>query len=106
MTIQQIRTCLAAALVVSLSALAADTALAPTKIKPGFNLFSAEQDIEIGRQSAAEIDRQLPILQDPAVASHVNAIEPSAQSTEDDVVALPGTSDGKLQPLDGLFTAG
>jgi len=24
-----------------------------TKVNPGFNLFSAEQDIEIGRQSAA-----------------------------------------------------
>ena len=74
MTIQRIRTCLAAVLVASLSALAADPALAPTKIKPGFNLFSAEQDIEIGRQSAVEVERQLPILQDPAVASVVNAI--------------------------------
>jgi hypothetical protein len=27
---------------------------AQTKVNPGFNLFSAEQDVEIGRQSAAE----------------------------------------------------
>jgi hypothetical protein len=74
MTIQRIRTGLAAALLLSLSALASAPAPAPTKIKPGFNLFSVEQDIEIGRQSAAEVDRQLPILQDPAVESHVNAI--------------------------------
>ncbi len=36
-----------------------------TKVNPGFNLFSAEQDIEIGRQSAAEVEGQLPLLDDP-----------------------------------------
>ena len=29
---------------------------------PGFNLFSVEQDVEIGRQSAVEAERQLPML--------------------------------------------
>jgi hypothetical protein len=28
----------------------------------GFNLFSVEQNIEIGRQSAVEAERQLPML--------------------------------------------
>ena len=32
---------------------------AQTNVKPGFNLFSPEQDIEIGRQSAAEVERQI-----------------------------------------------
>jgi hypothetical protein len=74
MTIQRTRTGLAAALVLSMSAFAGAPAPTPTRVKPGFNLFSVEQDIEIGRQSAAEVERQLPILQDPAVASHVGAI--------------------------------
>lgn len=39
-------------------------AAAQTKVNPGFNVFSAEQDVEIGRQSAAEAERQLPILND------------------------------------------
>jgi Zn-dependent protease with chaperone function len=47
---------------------------AQTKFKPGFNLFSAEQDAEIGRQSAAEAERQLPILSDREVESYVSAI--------------------------------
>ncbi|MHB9001414.1 MAG: M48 family metallopeptidase [Thermoanaerobaculia bacterium] len=47
---------------------------AQTKIKPGFNLFSAEQDAEIGRQSAAEAERQLPILNDREVEAYVSAI--------------------------------
>ena len=65
-----------AGLIVSMSALASAVAPAPTptKIKPGFNLFSTKQDIEIGRQSAVEIDRQLPILHEPVVEAHVNAI--------------------------------
>ena len=75
MTIQRIPRGLAAAgLIVSMSALASAVAPTPTKIKPGFNLFSTKQDIEIGRQSAVEVERQLPILHDPVVESHVNAI--------------------------------
>ena len=37
---------------------------APTQVKPGFNVFSAEQDVEIGRQSASEAERQFPLLND------------------------------------------
>ncbi|HVT45161.1 MAG TPA: M48 family metallopeptidase [Thermoanaerobaculia bacterium] len=47
---------------------------AQTNIKSGFNLFSAEQDVEIGRQSAAEAERQLPILTDREVEAYVNGI--------------------------------
>lgn len=49
---------------VALVALSAGGAFAQTQIRPGFNLFSVEQDQEIGRQSADEVERQLPILQD------------------------------------------
>ena len=38
------------------------------------NLFSAEQDVQIGRQAAAEAERQLPMLRDRTVESYVNAI--------------------------------
>ena len=47
---------------------------AQTKIKPGFNLFSAQQDAEVGQQSAAEAERQMPIVSDSAVTSYVNQI--------------------------------
>ncbi len=49
-------------------------ALAQTKVKPGFNLFSAEQDVEVGQQSAAQAEQQLPILRDSAVQNYVNRI--------------------------------
>ncbi len=45
-----------------------------TKVKPGFNLFSAEQDIEIGKQSAQEVEKQLPVLKDSTVQTYVARI--------------------------------
>jgi len=49
-------------------------ALAQTKVKSGFNLFSPDQDAEVGSQSAAEAEQQLPILRDPVVQNYVNRI--------------------------------
>jgi hypothetical protein len=49
-------------------------AWADTRAKPGFNFFTVEQDIEIGRRSAAEAERQLPLLNDPSVGSYLSRI--------------------------------
>src|SRR5262245_31399192 len=48
--------------------------VAADHIQPGFNLFSVEQDIEIGRQSEAEAERQLPLLRDASSERYVNDI--------------------------------
>lgn len=51
--------------------------LAQTTLKqnqPGFNLFSVQQDIDLGRQSALEAEKQLPILRDATVNSYLNRI--------------------------------
>jgi hypothetical protein len=63
-------------------ALAVLLALAPgagvaegqTKINPGWNMFSAQQDVEIGQQSAVQAERQLPILRDADVENYINRI--------------------------------
>ncbi len=47
---------------------------AQTQVKPGFNLFSPEQDVEIGRQSVAEVQRQMPVLSDREAEAYVNRI--------------------------------
>lgn len=47
---------------------------ATSRATPGFNLFSVEQDIEIGRQSAAEAERKLPLLKDRKVDLYLNTI--------------------------------
>jgi hypothetical protein len=54
--------------------LPAGVAFAQTRIKPGFNLFSVEQDQEIGRQSANEAERQLPILSDRSIDGYINTV--------------------------------
>jgi Zn-dependent protease with chaperone function len=70
------KTCIGtmAGLVLTMSVSISGALSAPTQIKPGFNLFSAEQDIEIGRKSALEVEQQLPILHDAQIEAYVNAI--------------------------------
>src|ERR1041385_7046293 len=45
-----------------------------TKLKPGFNLFSPQQDIEMGRQSAQQAERQLQIVNDRDPATYINTL--------------------------------
>ena len=49
-------------------------AQAQTKIKPGFNLFSTSDDVQIGQQSAVQAEQQLPLLNDAQVNAYVNRI--------------------------------
>ena len=65
---------MAMGLVVTSMAFAIGSVTAQTRIRPGFNLFSVEQDQEIGRQSAAEAEKQLPLLNDKSTDQYINAI--------------------------------
>jgi beta-barrel assembly-enhancing protease len=40
----------------------------------GFNLFSVQQDVEIGRQAAVEAEKQLPLLNDRTVNTYLNRV--------------------------------
>jgi Zn-dependent protease with chaperone function len=40
--------------------------------KPGFNLYSPKTDIELGKQNAAQADKQLHLVTDPEVVNYVN----------------------------------
>jgi predicted Zn-dependent protease len=42
--------------------------------KPGWNLFSKEQDVQLGREAAAEMEKQLVVIQDKALTDYVNRI--------------------------------
>ncbi len=44
------------------------------KFKPGFNMFSPAQDVQVGRENATQVDKELPILQDAAVERYVNEL--------------------------------
>ncbi|MBI4470846.1 MAG: M48 family metalloprotease [Acidobacteria bacterium] len=56
---------------------------AQTKVKPGINVFSLEQDIEMGREASKEIEQQLPMLDDPATVSYVSTLGKSLASKSD-----------------------
>lgn len=49
-------------------------AQAQTQVKPGFNIFTTAQDAEIGAQSAAQVDRQIPMVGESGVTRYVSAL--------------------------------
>ncbi|HEV7241240.1 MAG TPA: M48 family metallopeptidase [Thermoanaerobaculia bacterium] len=61
------------ALMLALS-LAAGVAEAQTKVNPGWNMFSPQQDVEIGAQSAVQAEQQLPILRDREVEDYISRV--------------------------------
>jgi hypothetical protein len=42
--------------------------------KPGFNLFTPEQDIELGKKSAQQIAQQVPLLRDDRITGYVQGL--------------------------------
>ncbi|HNY39193.1 MAG TPA: M48 family metallopeptidase [Bryobacteraceae bacterium] len=42
--------------------------------KPGWNLFSKDQDVQLGREAAAEIEKQMTVVQDRALTEYINRI--------------------------------
>lgn len=62
------------ALVLALLLLLPASTGAQTQVEPGFNLFTEEQDIEVGRQSAEQVEQQLPMLHDREVTRYVDRL--------------------------------
>ncbi len=52
----------------------AAAAVAQTRVDPGFNLFSTDQEIEIGKESAQEVERELPLVRDERVSRYVEEL--------------------------------
>lgn len=42
--------------------------------KPGWNLFSKEQDIQLGREAAAQVEQQMRVVSDPRLNEYVRRI--------------------------------
>ena len=45
-----------------------------TALTPGWNMFSPQQDIEVGQQVSMDAERQLPMLENARVDDYVNAL--------------------------------
>jgi predicted Zn-dependent protease len=46
----------------------------PRKLQPGFNLFSKEQDIQLGREAAREIEKQVRLVPDREVQEYAERL--------------------------------
>ncbi len=62
-------------LICLLSFVMAQNALAQrTQIKPGINAFSPQQDIELGRKAAQEVEQKMPMCNDPKVDAYLTKL--------------------------------
>lgn len=46
----------------------------PRRVRPGFNLFSVEQDIQIGKEYSAQIEKELVLVQDRELNDYIQRI--------------------------------
>lgn len=46
----------------------------PRELKPGFNLFSREQDVQLGKEAAAEIEKQVSVVNNGELTAYVRRI--------------------------------
>lgn len=42
--------------------------------KPGFNLFSKEQDVQLGKEAAAQVEKEYEVVSDPALQSYISEV--------------------------------
>lgn len=42
--------------------------------KPGMNFFSVDQDVQLGKENAAEVERQMPLVTDAAINQYINRL--------------------------------
>jgi Zn-dependent protease with chaperone function len=49
-------------------------AASPKELKPGWNLFSKEQDVQLGREAAAQVEQQMPVVRDAQLNEYVRRI--------------------------------
>lgn len=76
----------------------------PTRLHPGFNLFSKEQDVQLGQESAAQIRKQVVVIHDPFLTAYVNKIgKRLAASREAQASGFPFTFEVVADPTINAF---
>src|SRR5690242_8326429 len=59
---------------VAAAALVCASAVAQTRIEPPSNNYKPAEDVELGRQAAAEVRQKMPVMHDDAVSSYLEGI--------------------------------
>ena len=52
------------------------------KLKPGFNLFTTEQDIQMGKEYAAQVEKEMTVVRDPDLNAFFNNIGRKLAATQ------------------------
>ena len=88
-----------ASVVVVLFAVSA-LAQGPTQLRPGFNLFSKQQDVQLGQETATQVRKRVTVINDPTLTAYVNAVGKRLMASQEatasrfpftfEVVADPG----------------
>ena len=42
--------------------------------KPSYNFYSPQEDVQLGKESSAQVDKQLPLLKDPDALAYLNSL--------------------------------
>jgi predicted Zn-dependent protease len=61
-------------LICVLSGVHAEAATKRKEIKPGFNLFSKEQDVQLGKEAAAQIEKEVQIVNDNQLTQYIASL--------------------------------
>ena len=86
------------------SLLYAQSPESPTRFKPGFNLFSKEQDVQLGQESAAQVRKQMTIVNDPFLKNYVTQLgKRLAASQEAQASGFPFTFEVVADPSINAF---
>lgn len=62
------------ALIAAVLLLPGAAAYAQTHVNPGFNLMSTSQDVQLGQQASAQVDRQMPVITSSAATRLVERL--------------------------------
>src|SRR5690349_9370585 len=76
----------------------------PSRFRPGFNLFSKQQDVQLGQENAAQVRKQMPMVKDPFLNEYVNRVgKRLANSTEAAESEFPFTFEVVADPSINAF---
>ena len=53
------------------------------KLRPGFNLFSREQDVQLGKESAAEVEKKMKVVDSPELQAYIGTVGKKLTSSAD-----------------------
>src|SRR5512146_680879 len=56
-------------------------AQAPRELKPGWNLFSKDQEIQLGKEAAAQVEKESTVVRDAELVNYVRRVGASLAAT-------------------------